>query len=319
MGTTAKNNHLFVDAVLYRSHAGIAWRDLPERFGDFHVIHTRHMRWSRSGIWQRVFETLSAQTDNEYAMIDATSLTLSIVGVVILSKNLFQEEKPSKGTSKKEVEKEQARIAAELHDSLGFQLLQAISLLENKPPLQHHPAIGLLENSLLDLRLIVDSLDCQDACLSTQMAMLRHRLSPSLARKGVLLHWSVSDPELGIGTPTALSLPKGHAAQQILKVFQSSLCNTLEHSQASEIWVALHPCNSGSRKNREWDWFLSIEDNGCGFDLQNVLTDASQAGHGIKNMFSRMLSIGADLKIQASKNQGTRILIRWREQDLIEH
>ena len=30
------------------------------------------MRWSRSGIWQRVFETISAQADNEYTMIDAT-------------------------------------------------------------------------------------------------------------------------------------------------------------------------------------------------------------------------------------------------------
>ena len=72
VGAPGKNNRLFVDAVLYRYRAGIAWRDLPERFGDFRVIHTRHMRWSRSGIWQRVFETLSAQADNEYAMIDAT-------------------------------------------------------------------------------------------------------------------------------------------------------------------------------------------------------------------------------------------------------
>lgn len=254
------------------------------------------------------------QKENIYLL--ATSLTLSIVGVVILSKNLFQEEKPSKSTSKKEIKKEQARIAAELHDSLGFQLLQAISLLENKPPLRHHPAIDLLEHSLLDLRLIVDSLDYQEACLSTQMAMLRHRLSPSLAHKGILLHWSVSDPELGIGTPTSLSLPKGHAAQQILKVFQISLCNTLEHSQASEIWVALHPCNSGIRQNREWDWFLSIEDNGCGFDVKKKLNDPSQVGHGLKNMFSRMQDIGANLKIQSKKNQGTRILIRWREQDL---
>lgn len=72
VGAPGKNNRLFVDAVLYRYRAGIAWRDLPERFGDFRVIHTRHMRWSRSGVWQRVFETLSAQADNEYAMIDAT-------------------------------------------------------------------------------------------------------------------------------------------------------------------------------------------------------------------------------------------------------
>lgn len=72
MGVTAKNNRLFVDAVLYRYRAGIAWRDLPERFGDFRVIHLRHMRWSRSGVWHKVFVILSAQADNEYTMIDST-------------------------------------------------------------------------------------------------------------------------------------------------------------------------------------------------------------------------------------------------------
>ena len=72
VGVTARDNRLFVEAVLYRYRAGIAWRDLPERFGDFRVIHTRHMRWSRKGVWRRVFEHLAADSDNEYAMIDAT-------------------------------------------------------------------------------------------------------------------------------------------------------------------------------------------------------------------------------------------------------
>lgn len=72
VGVTAKDNRRFVEAVLYRYRAGIPWRDLPERFGDFRVVHLRHTRWSRSGVWQRVFEALSAEADNEYAMIDST-------------------------------------------------------------------------------------------------------------------------------------------------------------------------------------------------------------------------------------------------------
>lgn len=35
VGVTARDNRLFVEAVLYRYRAGIAWRDLPERFGHF--------------------------------------------------------------------------------------------------------------------------------------------------------------------------------------------------------------------------------------------------------------------------------------------
>ncbi len=72
VGVTAKDNRLFVEAVLYWYRAGIPWRDLPERFGDFRVIHTRHTRWSQGGVWKRVFERLAEDPDNEYAMIDST-------------------------------------------------------------------------------------------------------------------------------------------------------------------------------------------------------------------------------------------------------
>jgi len=72
VGATAKDNRLFVEAVLYRYRAGIPWRDLPERFGDFRVVHLRHSRWSKSGVWQRVFEALAQDADNEYEMIDST-------------------------------------------------------------------------------------------------------------------------------------------------------------------------------------------------------------------------------------------------------
>ena len=71
-GVTARDNRLFVEAVLYRYRAGIPWRDLPERFGDFRVVHLRHSRWSKTGVWQRVFEALAQEADNEYAMFDST-------------------------------------------------------------------------------------------------------------------------------------------------------------------------------------------------------------------------------------------------------
>ena len=72
VGGTAKDNRLFVEAVLYRYRAGIPWRDLPERFGDYRVVHTRFSRWAKSGVWKRMFESLSKDADNEYAMIDST-------------------------------------------------------------------------------------------------------------------------------------------------------------------------------------------------------------------------------------------------------
>lgn len=72
VGVTARNNRLFVEAVLYRYRAGIPWRDLPERFGHYRKIHTRFRRWCKGGVWLRVFQALASDPDNEYAMIDST-------------------------------------------------------------------------------------------------------------------------------------------------------------------------------------------------------------------------------------------------------
>ena len=72
VGVTAKDNRLFVEAVLYRYRAGVPWRDLPERFGPWKAVHTRFSRWSVSGVWEGLFKALAADGDNEYAMMDST-------------------------------------------------------------------------------------------------------------------------------------------------------------------------------------------------------------------------------------------------------
>ncbi len=52
--------------------AGIPWRDLPERFGDWKIVHQRFSRWAKSGVFERIFKLLASDPDNEYMMIDAT-------------------------------------------------------------------------------------------------------------------------------------------------------------------------------------------------------------------------------------------------------
>src|SRR5271165_6454641 len=60
VGVTARDNRLFVEAVLFRYRAGIPWRDLPQRFGEWKKVHTRHSRWARSGVCEKVFKALAA-------------------------------------------------------------------------------------------------------------------------------------------------------------------------------------------------------------------------------------------------------------------
>ena len=35
-------------------------------------MHLRHSPWSWTGMWQRIFEALAQDADNEYCMIDLT-------------------------------------------------------------------------------------------------------------------------------------------------------------------------------------------------------------------------------------------------------
>ena len=72
VGGTSADNRLFVEAVLYRYRAGIPWRDLPERFGDWKNTHRRFSRWAQSGVFARILNHLASDPDNEYMMIDAT-------------------------------------------------------------------------------------------------------------------------------------------------------------------------------------------------------------------------------------------------------
>jgi transposase len=72
VGASAQDNRRFVEAVLYRYRAGIPWRDLPPRLGDWKNTHRRFSRWAKSGVWQNIFDHLAADADNEYAMIDST-------------------------------------------------------------------------------------------------------------------------------------------------------------------------------------------------------------------------------------------------------
>lgn len=70
-GVTAKDNRLFVDAVFWIAKTGAPWRDLPERFGKWDTVWKRFDRWSRKGIWERIFRELR-DPDLEWLILDSS-------------------------------------------------------------------------------------------------------------------------------------------------------------------------------------------------------------------------------------------------------
>lgn len=71
-GVTAKDNRRFVDAVLWMARTGAPRRDLPPEFGHWNSPWRRFDRWSKAGVWDRLFAALADDPDFEYVVIDAT-------------------------------------------------------------------------------------------------------------------------------------------------------------------------------------------------------------------------------------------------------
>jgi len=61
-----------MNAIFYELRTGMTWRDLPERYGPYTTAYNRFNRWSRRGIWGRIFETLAAKSRDSLYLIDST-------------------------------------------------------------------------------------------------------------------------------------------------------------------------------------------------------------------------------------------------------
>ena len=70
-GAHGADNRLFVNAVIWIARTGAPWRDLPERFGEWNSVYQRFNRWSKAGVWERVFQAVRSP-DLEALLLDST-------------------------------------------------------------------------------------------------------------------------------------------------------------------------------------------------------------------------------------------------------
>ena len=72
VGVTAKDNRLFVEAVLWRMRTGAPWRDVPECFGPWKTVYNRFANWAKRDIWSEVFRALGVEADETAAIVDGS-------------------------------------------------------------------------------------------------------------------------------------------------------------------------------------------------------------------------------------------------------
>jgi transposase len=62
-GRPRRDDRRIISAILWKLTTGAPWRDLPERFGAWQTVYTRFWRWTRAGVWDRLFAAVQRQAD----------------------------------------------------------------------------------------------------------------------------------------------------------------------------------------------------------------------------------------------------------------
>src|SRR5258707_2263693 len=67
-----QDDRRILNAIFYVLRTGIPWRDLPERYGPYTTAYNRFNRWSRRGVWERIFDRPALQSPDSFHLMDST-------------------------------------------------------------------------------------------------------------------------------------------------------------------------------------------------------------------------------------------------------
>ena len=65
-----------LNGMLWILRTGAPWRDLPKTYGPWKSVHTRFLRWSKAGLFEKVMAELGHDSDDEFMMIDGSHVSV---------------------------------------------------------------------------------------------------------------------------------------------------------------------------------------------------------------------------------------------------
>ena len=89
-GVPRVDDRRVVSGIVYVIRNGLQWKDAPKAYGPHKTLYNRFIRWSRMGVFNRIFEALAGAAGTpETVMIDATHLKAHRTASSLLKKGLF--------------------------------------------------------------------------------------------------------------------------------------------------------------------------------------------------------------------------------------
>jgi PAS domain S-box-containing protein len=204
-------------------------------------------------------------------------------------------------------EEERKRIALELHDGIG----QSLSAIKFKV----EAALNRMGQE--DPAQLVKSLEtvvpvAQEAV--EEVRRISRNLRPSILDElGILatISWLCREVETiysGIRIEKQIDIQEHNMPDSlkivIYRVLQESFNNIAKHSQATLVHLSL--------KGVDGEVKLAIDDNGVGFDVEQVLSgEQSKRGIGLAGMKERTELSGGSFSVESQKGAGTTVRASW--------
>lgn len=185
------------------------------------------------------------------------------------------------------------RIAQDLHDGVGSQIVSIISSLDTRVPQQRDMA-SALEHCLLDVKILVDDIDETHESVLEALGRLRYRVQHSLDRLCIVLHWEVE-------TDGPLQRMNDDRSRQVLRVAQEALANAMRYSHAGHVSVRCAAERLGTVL------VLEVQDDGSGFEVPEP---GQCGGRGLAGMRRRAESIHGELSLLSEPGCGTLVRLR---------
>lgn len=220
---------------------------------------------------------------------------LGIAGYFWRERQLLKERLQKDLLVRQTEEQERVRLAKDIHDDLGSGLTKINFLSEiilektsNLPAVKtntqavQETAKKMVEN----MRDLIWALNPENTTLANLVARMREFASDYFEDQDITLNLYIPDnlPQDGI-------TKESH--RELLMVVKESLNNIVKHAKAAKVCFTIALSAN--------DFTLTIRDNGKGFNIGN------SQGNGLKNMESRISSIGGTVTIDSQPDMGTTV------------
>jgi signal transduction histidine kinase/ligand-binding sensor domain-containing protein len=266
---------------------------------------------NNDGLWNEVGDAVSIDVLPQFWQTWWFKVGAGIAGVVIVGGAVYlaarrrHRQKLERIARERELERERARIAQDIHDDLGASLTRIGMLSQSvagdlDDPPRAASNLNLIYDTARDLTRAMDEI--------VWAVNPRHDTIESLANYlARFAHDFLSAAQIRCRLDAPLQVPeltvRSEIRHNLFLTFKETLNNAVKHSGATEVRVRLELPPGGLR--------LVVMDNGKGFEPNKSPgargNDRLVSGYGMAGMRSRLEQLGGHVEIHSTPGEGARV------------